>query len=94
VFLTSVSCPSRGNCVAVGYYAGHGKTHGLIVRERGGKWQRAVNAALPKGAAPASKSHTFLNAVTCPSKSACVAGGDYADRSGKTQGLLLELRLS
>lgn len=93
VFLTSVSCPSRGSCVAVGYYAAHGKTHGLVVRERGGKWQRAVNAALPKGAAPASRSHTFLNTVTCPSKSACEAGGSYADRSGRTQGLLLGLRL-
>jgi hypothetical protein len=93
VFLTSVSCPSRGNCVAVGYYAGHGKTHGLIVRERGGKWERAVNAALPKGAAPASRSHTFLNSVSCPSKSACTAGGYYATRSGATQGLLLKLTL-
>jgi hypothetical protein len=93
VFLTSVSCPSRGNCVAVGYYAGHGKTHGLIVRERGGKWGRAVNAALPRDAAPASKSHTFLNTVTCPSARFCLAGGNYADRAGHTQGLLLSLRL-
>ena len=93
VFLTSVACPSKGNCVAVGYYAGHGKTHGLVVRERGGKWQRAVDAALPRGAAPASKAHTFLDSVTCPSKGACVAGGSYADRSGRTQGLLLSLRL-
>jgi hypothetical protein len=93
VFLTSVACPSSGNCVAVGYYAGKGKTHGLIVRERGGKWQRAVNAAVPKDAAPASRSHTFLNTVTCPSKTACTAGGYYNDRSGRTQGLLLDLRL-
>jgi len=93
VFLTSVACPSRGNCVAVGYYAGGGKTHGLVVRERGGEWQRAVDAALPKGAAPPSKSHTFLNSVFCASKSACTAGGYYADRSGRTQGLLLGLRL-
>jgi hypothetical protein len=67
VFLTSVSCPSRGNCLAVGYYAGKGKTHGLIVRERAGKWGRAANAALPKGAS--SQSHTFLNSVSCPSAS-------------------------
>jgi hypothetical protein len=88
-----VSCPSRGNCVAVGYYGDHGKTHGLVVRERGGKWQRAVNAALPKGAAPASKSHTFLDSVTCPTAHHCLAGGSYADHSGRTQGLLLNLRL-
>jgi hypothetical protein len=93
VFLTSVACPSRGNCLAVGYYADQGKTHGLVVRERGGKWERAVNAALPNGAAPASKAHTFLNSVSCPTASACTAGGYYADRSGVTQGLLLSLRL-
>jgi hypothetical protein len=93
VFLTSVSCPARGNCVAVGYYAGHGKTHGLVVRERGGKWQRAVNAALPRDAAPPSKSHTSLNSVTCPSARLCLAGGYYAQHTGATQGLLLSLRL-
>ncbi len=93
VFLTSVSCPARGNCVAVGYYGEHGRTHGLVVRERGGKWLQAVNAALPKGAAPASHAHTFLNSVTCPSARFCLAGGSYAQRSGATQGLLLSLRL-
>lgn len=93
VYLTSVSCPAAENCVAVGYYASHGKTHGLVVRERGGKWQRAVNAALPKGAAPASKSHTFLNTVSCPSSRFCLAGGYYRTTSGATQGLLLKLAL-
>ena len=93
VSLTSISCPSHGNCVAVGWYGDKGRTHGLIVRERGGKWQRAVNAGLPKGAAPASKSHTFLNSVSCPSATACTAGGLYTDRSGRRQGLLLSLRL-
>jgi hypothetical protein len=94
VFLTSVSCPSRGNCVAAGYYAGHGKTHGLLVRERRGRWGRAVDAALPKDAAPASKAHTFLNSISCASAGACTVGGDYSDRAGRTQGLLLNLRLS
>jgi len=92
VFLTSVACPSRGNCVAVGYYGNRGRTRGLIVRERNGEWGRAVNAALPKGAA-ASRQHTFLNSVSCASATACTAGGYYADRSGHTQGLLLSLRL-
>lgn len=93
VFLTSVACPSRGNCVAVGYYGNRGKTRGIVVREHAGKWGRAVDAALPKGAAPASKQHTFLNSVSCPSASSCTAGGYYADGSGHTQGLLLNLRL-
>ena len=93
VFLTSVSCPARGSCVAVGYYGSRGKTHGLVVRERGGKWGRAVNAALPTNAAPPGKSHTFLNSVTCPTPRFCLAGGYYTDRSHATQGLLLNLRL-
>jgi hypothetical protein len=93
VFPTSVSCASSGHCVAVGYYAGHGKTHGLIVRERNGRWERAANASVPANAAAASKSHTFLNSVSCPSARFCLAGGSYSDRSGATQGLLLNLRL-
>ena len=91
VYLTSVSCPTRGNCTAVGHYRHKGRTHGLIVRERGGKWGRAANAAVPKGAS--SDQHTFLNSVSCPSAGACTAGGDYVDRSHTTQGLLLSLRL-
>jgi hypothetical protein len=93
VFLTSVSCPSRGNCVAVGYYGNRGKTHGLLVRERRGKWGRAIKAALPSNAAASSSQHTFLNTVTCSTASACTAAGYYSDRAGHTQGLLLNLRL-
>jgi hypothetical protein len=92
--LSSVACASRGNCVAVGqYYPAEGKARGMIVRELGGKWERAVNAALPKGAAPAGESHTFLNSASCPSAGACMVGGYYDDRSGHMQGLLLSLRL-
>jgi hypothetical protein len=94
VFLSSVTCPSRGNCVAIGYYASHGKTHGLIVRERGGKWGRSVNAALPANAASSSQSHTFLNSVSCTSASRCTVVGTYTSRDGVGQGLIVSLRLS
>jgi hypothetical protein len=93
VFLTSVACPSRGNCVAVGHYGNHGKTYGLIARERGGKWGRASAASVPRNAATAAKSHTFLHAVSCGSASRCSVVGSYADRSGADQGLILSLRL-
>jgi hypothetical protein len=93
VFLTSVGCAPRGICVAVGYWTGNGRTHGLIVRERGGRWGRAVKAALPPNAAQANNwQHTFLNTVACPAARFCLAGGYYADRSHHTQGLLLSLR--
>lgn len=94
VFLTSVACPSRGNCVAIGYYAGHGKTHGLIVRERRGRWGRGTNAALPANAAAASRQHTFLNSVSCASASRCTVAGTYTNRGGGGQGLIVSLRLS
>lgn len=93
VFLSSVACPSHGNCVATGYYAGQGRTHGFFVRERGGKWGRAVNAALPANAAPARNQHTFLPSVSCASASRCTAVGSYTNRSGVRQGLMISLRL-
>jgi hypothetical protein len=94
VFLSSVACPSRGNCVAVGYYAGQGKTHGLVVRERGGKWERGMNVALPADAAAARNQHTFLPSVSCSSAKSCTAVGTYTNRSGVGQGLIVSLRLS
>lgn len=94
VFLSSVACPSRGNCVATGYYGDHGKTHGLIVRERGGRWERAVNVALPANAAPASRQHTFLPSVSCASAARCAVVGSYTNRRGVRQGLAVSLRLS
>jgi hypothetical protein len=93
VFLTSVGCAPRGRCVAVGYWTGNGRTHGLIVREREGRWGRAVKAALPPNAAQANNwQHTFLNTVACPAARFCLAAGYYADGSHHTQGLLLSLR--
>ena len=94
VFLSSVECPSRGNCVAIGYYASHGKTHGLIVRERRGTWERGMNVALPANAAPASSQHTFLDSVSCASASRCTIAGAYTTRSGFGRGLIVSLRLS
>ncbi|HKC78211.1 MAG TPA: hypothetical protein VKB70_07495 [Gaiellaceae bacterium] len=94
VFLGSVACPTRGNCLAVGYYAGQGKTHGLIVRERGGKWERGVNVVLPKNAAPAGSQHTFLPSVSCVSATRCTVVGTYTTRTGGGQGLAVSLRLS
>jgi hypothetical protein len=89
--LGAVTCASRGNCLAIGDYASAGKTYGLIVVERGGKWGRGIRAGLPRNASRAS--HTFLNSAACASAKSCTAVGTYADRSGKTRGLILSLRL-
>ncbi len=92
IFLNSVDCGSRGNCVAIGYWGSHGKTYGLTVAERGGKWGRGIKAVLPRGAAASNKAHTFLNAVSCSAARRCTAVGSYTDRSGANQGLILSLR--
>lgn len=93
--LGQVTCTSRGNCVAIGDYAsGVGnavRTYGLIVVERGGRWGRAIRAALPANASKTS--HAFLNAISCASATRCTVVGDYADRAGRTRGLVLSLRL-
>lgn len=90
--LGQVTCASAGNCVAIGDYASGGKTYGLVVVERRGAWGRAVKATLP--ANPSRTSHTFLNSISCASVTRCTVVGDYADRRGKTRGLILSLRLS
>ena len=93
VFLNAVTCRSRGNCVSIGSYASHGKTNGLIDIERNGEWQRAIKAALPTNAAKASDQHGGLDSVSCPSTNRCTIVGQYKARSGKTQGLIINLQI-
>lgn len=93
VFLNQVTCPSRGNCVAIGFYASHGKTNGLIDIERQGKWQRAIKAALPANAAKTSRQHAFLDSISCPSTNRCTIVGSYNNRAEKPQSLILSLRI-
>ena len=91
VSLKNVTCPSSGNCVAIGFYAGQGKTNGLIDIERRGKWQRAIRASLPKNAARVTRQHAGLNAVSCLSTNHCTIVGTYTNRHGKYQGVILNL---
>jgi len=91
--LTSVACRPSGDCVAVGSYSRKGQAHGFIARELGGRWGRAINAAVPPGAPRTSRSHTALSTVACASARYCLAGGLYsATALGGHEGLLLGLR--
>jgi hypothetical protein len=85
--LSAVSCPSVASCVATGTYEpSSGGWQGLILTGSGTSWATA-KAPLPAGAAATPQA--FLQAVTCPSSSSCVAAGFYNDSSGNFQGLLL-----
>jgi hypothetical protein len=87
--LFSVSCPSAGNCSAVGFYnEGSGNVEGLLLTERAGRWGTGVEAALPANAATTNQ-FVRLDSVSCSSAGNCSAEGIYRDNSGLTQGLLL-----
>ena len=87
VFPYSLSCPSAGNCTAVGTYSdSSGHTQGLLLTETAGTWAAGLEAMLPANAG--SDPDVGLS-VSCPSAGACSAVGEYADSSGHIQGLLL-----
>lgn len=68
--LNSVSCPSAGNCVAVGAYEPVQGIEGLLVAEKAGKWQRGLEAARPRHAAGPI---VELSSVSCASPGDCTA---------------------
>ena len=97
VQLQSLSCPSTGNCSAIGGYDdGLGDSQGLLVTQTRGRWQRAVEARPPRGAAvtPFKLSNGGgLVAISCPAPGDCTAIGRYTDGRRTDHGVLLsELR--
>ena len=87
----SVSCPSAGNCTAVGGYTDNsGRSQPMFLTETAGKWGAGVEPVLPAnaGSAPA-KSGATVGLVSCASPGNCSAVGTYADSSGNPEGLLL-----
>jgi hypothetical protein len=87
----SVSCPSAGNCTAVGEYTeDSGQSQGLLLGETAGKWAAGVEAVLPANAGTSSGiPSNFVRYVSCVTAGNCTAVGTYADSSGGQQGLLL-----
>jgi hypothetical protein len=80
-YLSSVSCTGVGQCVAVGGYTDKtGAEVAMAALESKGKWGRAVEVGLPRGAA-ASPTGT-LYAVSCAGKATCEAAGDYTTSGG------------
>ncbi|MBV9448052.1 MAG: hypothetical protein JO345_19385 [Streptosporangiaceae bacterium] len=79
--LQAVSCPSPGNCVAVGFYsAAGGDQPGVIETLTNGTWTPS-NVPLPAGG-----SNPWLSAISCPSVSSCVAAGYFYAGQGANAG--------
>ncbi|MHB1431643.1 MAG: hypothetical protein ACYCVZ_05965 [Streptosporangiaceae bacterium] len=72
---TAVSCPSAGQCAAVGYFASRksGYSQAFVVSQRNGTWGQA-RPVMPAGHHPAFQ-RSQLNSVSCGSAGNCSAGG-------------------
>jgi len=78
--LSSISCPTAGQCVAVGRYQdGAGRYQGLIARLSGGLW-RTSRAPLPADAAQNPVGN--LEWVSCAGAGKCTAVGAYVNKKG------------
>jgi PASTA domain-containing protein/List-Bact-rpt repeat protein len=92
--VASISCPSSGNCSAVGWYTdSSGETEGLLLTETAGSWAAGVEAVLPANVDP-TRPDVYLTSVSCSSAGNCSAVGAYNDDTGtgvldNTEGLLL-----
>ena len=84
--LTSMSCPSAGNCAAVGYYSRPGAlfVHAYVVDETGGVW-----GPLQEVTVPGNASDSRLGAVSCASAGNCGAVG-YATTGSATEPLAVD----
>lgn len=92
VVLWSISCPSPGDCVAVGKYMTlAGFEQGLILTETEGVWQTGVAAPLPGN----PRRDASLRAVSCASAGNCAAVGTYrltSNHHSSLEGLLVTER--
>jgi hypothetical protein len=84
---SSVSCPSAGNCAAVGGYVdGRGHAQGFVVTERQGVWGRAIE--VPGLGALNTGGVAKVVSVSCASAENCAAVGAYVDGRGHAQGFV------
>ena len=78
---TGLSCPSLGNCTAVGGYEDkHDNEQGLILTERNGVWLPGIRAPLPQGAIAPVEPNAWddpLFSISCATPSDCAATGAW-----------------
>lgn len=79
-----ISCPSSGNCTAVGDYTDEsGHLQAFVADEKSGTWGSAIETPGTAFLNVAGGATTY--AVSCASAGNCSAGGFYADSSGHLQ---------
>jgi putative Ig domain-containing protein len=91
-YLTSVSCPREGDCVAVGSYTdASDNNQAMIATETAGTWGAAHALTLPANAATMQGLHgAVLYSVSCTIVGDCLAVGSYVDTTNARQPMLVE----
>ncbi len=77
--VTSVSCPTAGNCTAGGHYqdAASGRAKAFVVTETNGSWGNAIE--VPGTESLSGGGTGWASALSCPSPGNCTASGYYHD---------------
>jgi hypothetical protein len=90
VALHRLSCPSAGNCTAVGNYTEPSRNgwQGFLVSETAGTWSAAIVPSLPANASPNQEERMEIGGLSCTSVGNCTAMGNYTDKSGNLDGFL------
>jgi hypothetical protein len=91
VVLNRLSCPSAGNCTAVGNYTEPSRNgwQGFLVSETAGTWSTTATVpSLPANASPNQEERTEIGGISCTSAGNCTAMGNYTDRSGDLEGFI------
>ena len=87
--LSSLACPSFGNCVAVGTYLTSSGFEPLIGIESSGVWASALRVTLPANATSSQQAGELFS-ISCTSIGNCQAVGTYSDVSGGQLPLVVE----
>lgn len=78
--LFGLSCPTSGNCAAVGTFANATDQQAMVLHQTGGTWAPAsggTTVTLPDDAATTGDDQNALLGIDCPSLLTCVAVGQY-----------------
>ena len=84
--LSSVSCPSKSICFAVGDYVDANKHFGIMAaKQQDGSWFQAVDIPQPKDSS--ATPDPDLSGISCSSTSDCWAVGSYTDSTFAQQSM-------
>jgi len=89
--VSSISCPSAGNCSAGGGYVdAGGRAQAFVASQRDGRWGPAVE--VPGLAVLNGGGDALVRSVSCPSAGNCAAGGSYESADGHFHAFVVSQR--